>query len=107
MNKETSSSSKVQGTNQAQETFKFDKAFWNKITPEHREGIRTKYGISGDLPTPNKLYHPISHSERPSIRDQLNAPRVSTFNRKPDSGKENLIATKNRKIGERNEIRNI
>lgn len=107
MNKETSSSSKVQGTNQAQETFKFDKAFWNKITPEHREGIRTKYGITGDLPTPNKLYHPISHSERPSIRDQLNAPRVSTFNRKPDTGKENLIATKNRKIGERNEIRNI
>lgn len=49
---------------QSPDTYKFDKAFWNKITPEHRERIRSKYGIKSDLPEPNKLYHPVPRSKR-------------------------------------------
>lgn len=59
---------------QSPDTYKFDKAFWNKITPDHREGIRTKYGIKEDMPNPNKLYHPVPKSER---RFRNPEPRIS------------------------------
>ncbi len=93
---------------QEQETFRYEKAFWNKITPEHREGIRTKYGIKNEMPTPNKLYYPINRS------DKLNIPnfrRKDHFSDHTSPKKEvsqlNKSPLNNLRKGERNEIRNI
>lgn len=41
-------------------SYQFDKNFWEGITPEHREGIRRKYGISEETPAPNTVYYPVS-----------------------------------------------
>ena len=42
------------------QTFEFDQSYWNSITPEHREGIRRKYGIDGNIPDSKTRYHPVS-----------------------------------------------
>jgi len=94
---------------QDQETFKFDKSYWNKITPEHRDGIRTKYGITGDMPTPNKLYHPISRASglnKPNInRDNLRTPyRNANLIKKNNAS---TILNRNKNEGAMNESRNI
>ena len=95
-------SSKTSQPHQSQETFLFDKPFWNKITPEHREGIREKYGITGDTPEPNKLYYPISRSARTSSRNPF-----SSSAERPELKRANIIPKSNQRSGESNEIRNI
>jgi len=92
---------------QEQETFLFDKSFWNKITPEHREGIRAKYGITGHKPKPNKLYRPVPHSGRTSIRNSLGESRIPSSVRKPEISNVNQKNQPNKNTGKRNEVRNI
>jgi len=106
--KTQSISSQESFNRQEQETFLYDKSFWNKITPEHREGIRTKYGIKSDMPTPDKLYYPVNRS------DKLNIPkfrRKDHFSGQTYPKKEvsqlNKSSLNNLRKGERNEIRNI
>lgn len=41
-------------------SYQFDRSFWEGITPEHREGIRRKYGISEETPNPSTVYYPVS-----------------------------------------------
>lgn len=41
------------------ETYLHNENFWNKISPQHRGAIMRKYGIEGDKPQANQLYHPI------------------------------------------------
>ncbi|HAZ13935.1 MAG TPA: hypothetical protein DCY86_14190 [Bdellovibrionales bacterium] len=48
------------------QSFQFDKKYWNSITPEHREGIKKKYGIDGNNITKNKIHYPLN-SGRPSV----------------------------------------
>lgn len=70
---------------QEQETFLYDKSFWNKISPEHQAGIKAKYGIRGDTPIANKLYHPISQSGRldsKNVRNVDKSTRSSHLNGK-------------------------
>lgn len=92
---------------QKQETFLFDKKYWNKITPEHREGIRDKYGIKSELPTPNKLYRPIPEHERRGPRSSSGSLDINQGTRKPETNKLSHTLARNLKKGERNEIRNI
>lgn len=99
--------SKTQPSKQEQDTFLFDKSFWNKITPEHRDGIRTKYGITSNLPIPNKLYHPISHSKGLNRQNPLRESHKSNTYRNPESNRTSKISKHNLKRGEGNEIRNI
>ncbi len=92
---------------QEQETFIFDKSYWNKITPEHRDGIRTKYGIKSDLPTPNKLYHPASHLNRLKQKQPISEMRLSRKFRNSEPFNRNSFPTRTMKQGEANETRNI
>ncbi|OFZ16511.1 MAG: hypothetical protein A2X86_11990 [Bdellovibrionales bacterium GWA2_49_15] len=48
------------------QSFQFDKKYWESITPEHREGIKKKYGIEGNNTSKNKIHYPL-HSGRPSV----------------------------------------
>lgn len=96
INKKNVSSSKTHQPSQSPDTYKFDKAFWNKITPEHREGIRTKYGIKSDMPTPNKLYYPVPKSNRRILNPE---PKI---NRRPQM--EVKRANPKQSNGVRNEI---
>lgn len=93
---------------QEQETFRYEKSFWNKITPEHREGIRTKYGIRSEVPTPDKLYYPVNRSDKINIP---NAQRENRLSLQPSPAKEvgqmNKPISNNPRKGEPNEIRNI
>lgn len=107
-NKNQTTSSQESFNKQEQETFRFDKSFWNKITPEHREGIRTKYGIKSEKPIPNKLYYPVSRSHGLNFKNPV---REITFSL-PSSQKQEMSKTtkaplKNPNKGERNEIRNV
>lgn len=57
---------------QKEDTFLFDKDYWNKISPAHRDGIRRKYGIRpGEMPDPNKVYDPYFQYNRPIFRNHL------------------------------------
>ncbi len=89
---------------QSSDTYMFDKSYWNKITPEHRDGIRTKYGIKSDLPTPNKLYHPIPRTERMNNRNIVNRDRSIPSQQKPIAPKKSQPLKTNKKIGVQNEI---
>ena len=93
---------------QEQETFLYDKSFWNKITPEHREGIRTKYGIQSERPTPNKLYYPVNRSDKLNIPNFRRKDHFSgQTSPKKEVGQLNKLPLNNLRKGERNEIRNI
>jgi len=46
-------------SNQSKDTFVYDKKYWKAIAPNHKEGIRQKYGIKAQTPTSNKTYYPI------------------------------------------------
>ena len=48
------------------QSFQFDKRYWDSITPEHREGIKKKYGIDGNNIAKNKIHYPLS-SGKPSV----------------------------------------
>ena len=89
---------------QSPETFLYDKSFWNKITPEHREGIRVKYGIKNETPTPNKLYQPLPRSERRSLNLSQNKIRTTTSKPIHKFKKESQRPLRNKNIGARNEI---
>lgn len=93
---------------QEQETFRYEKSFWNKITPEHREGIRTKYWIRSEVPTPDKLYYPVNRSDKLNMQNVQRENRLSV---QPSPKKEvnqlNKQSTNNLRKGESNEIRNI
>ena len=99
--------SKSTSPKQEQDTFLFDKSFWNKITPEHRAGIRTKYGITGDLPKPNKLYHPITRSRGLHKESTLRESHQLKSSRNPNARKINNVSKPNLKRGGENEVRNI
>ncbi|NOT78463.1 MAG: hypothetical protein HOP07_05610 [Bacteriovoracaceae bacterium] len=99
--------SKSTSPKQEQETFLFDKSFWNKITPEHRASIRTKYGITGDLPSPNKLYHPITRSSGLHKESPLREYHQLKSSRNPDARKIHNVSKPNLKRGGENEVRNI
>ncbi len=89
---------------QSPETFLYDKSFWNKITPEHREGIRVKYGIKNETPTPNKLYQPLPRSERRRMNGTQNKLRATTSKPIPKFKKESQRPLRNQNNGARNEI---
>lgn len=91
-------------TNQSPETFLYDKSFWNKITPEHREGIRVKYGIKNETPTPNKLYQPLPRSERRSMINSRNKSRAPSSKPIPKIKKASQRPLRNQNNGARNEI---
>lgn len=100
--------SQNQSRRQEQETFLFDKSFWNKITPEHREGIRTKYGIDSEMPTPNKLYHPISRAQRPNKLSPIReSHQVNKLNNPRSNISTNRFSRPSPKQGGVNETRNI
>lgn len=106
--KSQATNSKESSERQEHETFRFDKAFWNKITPEHREGIRTKYGIKSEMPTPNKLYYPVSRSNGLDMKVNSREIRFSTPPLpKQEVRKTNKPPERNLNKGVRNEIRNI
>lgn len=44
------------------ETFLYNEDYWKSITPEHRAGIRSKYGIETQTPKPNRIYRAIGES---------------------------------------------
>lgn len=88
---------------QSPETFLFDKNFWNNISPEHREGIRVKYGIKNETPIPNKLYHPVTSSKSASTRSNQNDLKA-TSQPMPKSSKAPQRLQHNHKNGARNEI---
>ncbi len=48
------------------QSFQFDKRYWDSIAPEHREGIKKKYGLDGNNIAKNKIHYPL-YSGRPSV----------------------------------------
>lgn len=72
---QTENNSNKPMTTQSPETYMYDKKFWDQITPDHRDGIKVKYGITSERPTPNKLYYPIPEHERKNISDMIRNPQ--------------------------------
>ena len=92
---------------QNKDTYLFDQSYWNDISPEHREGIRVKYGIKSETPTPNKLYYPVPRYRpikiRPPRENRLAPPTSQRLERSKTSKTPQINIRK----GERHEIRNI
>jgi hypothetical protein len=98
-----STSNKASNSAQSPETFLYDKSFWNNISPEHREGIRVKYGIKSEKPTPNKLYQPLPRSERRSMNSSQKESKVPSSRQVNKSNKSHRPLRKDNN-GVRNEI---
>lgn len=103
-NRSTSRSLSGSHSKQSPETFLYDKSFWNKISPEHRQGIKVKYGIKNDTPTPNKLYRPLPRSERTSVSHMNKGYRDLYSQKAPLTNKQFKRPLQNHKTGEQNEI---
>jgi len=99
-------SSSAQANRQPQQTFLYDKAFWNKISPEHKASIISKYGIEGSKPIANKLYKPLKFSKEHGVNQPTLSNKQSWANSKQPKLKEKS-QFKNSSKGNKNEIRNI
>ncbi len=64
--KASNSNSGNRPSKREKQSFQFDKKYWDSITPEHREGIKKKYGVDGNNLSKNKIHYPVN-SGRPSV----------------------------------------
>jgi hypothetical protein len=56
--------SKAQFVRSEKQTFRFDQKYWNKISPQHRDAIIKKYGLSESKMTSNKIHYPVTSGKR-------------------------------------------
>lgn len=76
---------------QEKDSFKFDQKYWDSITPEHRQGIKKKYGLGGEKMSSGRIHFSVNsgrasvaapvkenlrkESKRTPFKLQLNRPR--------------------------------
>ncbi|PIP96082.1 MAG: hypothetical protein COW78_02875 [Bdellovibrio sp. CG22_combo_CG10-13_8_21_14_all_39_27] len=92
-------STRQETPNREKNSFQFDPKYWNSISPEHREGIKRKYGITGNEPSPDHIHYPVN-----SGRHNKRTPHASMTNQMPTKRVQDNNKVKN--INNRNGVNN-
>jgi len=93
-NSQRNQKSKNKENSREKNSFQFDPKYWNGITPEHREGIKRKYGITGDVPSRDLIHYPVNSgrlskkASNPSMNERTPPARNRSENKRPRKRKD-------------------